>query len=278
MLQLIIRIHSDMPSTIHICLTENQHFVNADDDDHPICVFEKGDPNSSHCIVLLHGRTWSSLPVYDLALDSTSDQREKEKNLSTMDALAAQGLRVFAVDFRGFGGTERDSSQWLTPQRCVMDLHSVIGWLKLKRSIDCPAILGWSQGGLIALLYAQKYPKTISAAIFYASIYDPKHSYKQLPFLSKAKEPLMLTNNMESALEDFTLPGSISSEAAYAFGNSALLHNPTKVDWSNLHEFNDISPGLIYTPSLVIHGDIDPYLSKEAQLGLFSGTSHLFNE
>lgn len=250
-----------------------KHFVEAEDG-HPVCVFEKGDPTSANCIILLHGRTWSSLPVYDLTFESTREDGLKERvNLSTMDALAANGVRVFAVDFRGFGGTKRDSTQWLSPQRCVLDLKSVIGWLKETCNVECPAILGWSQGGLIALLYAQKFPETISAAVFYASIYDPKHIYQRLPFVSKSTGPLMKQNTLEAALEDFTLPGSISSEAAYAFGNSALLHNPVKVDWNNLHEFNEVSPAYIHTPSLVMHGDIDPYLVKEAQLGLFSGTA-----
>lgn len=60
---------------------------------------------------------------------------------------------------------------------------------------------------------------------------------------------------MEQAVEDFTLPGSISDEAAYAFGHSALHHNPVKVDWSDLHQFNELAPAKVTTAALVIHGN-----------------------
>ena len=78
---------------------------------------------------------------------------------------------------------------------------------------------------------------------------------------------------MEQAIEDFTLPGSISDESAFAFGNSALKHDPVKVDWTNLHEFNECNPARLTVHALVIHGDNDPYLVKDGQLGLFSGIS-----
>ena len=38
-----------------------KHFVDADDN-HQLCVFEKGDLLAEKSIILLHGRTWSSLP------------------------------------------------------------------------------------------------------------------------------------------------------------------------------------------------------------------------
>ena len=97
--------------------------------------------------------------------------------------------------------------------------------------------------------------------------------YQRPSFLSPLPKPLLRATTMEQAIEDFTLPGSISNDAAYAFGNSALRHDPLKVDWTNLHEFNECNPAKICVPSLVIHGDNDPYLVKDGQMGLFSGIS-----
>ena len=252
-----------------------KHYVSSEDDGHQICVFEKGETTSKYSIILLHGRTWSSLPVFDLIFDSTprSNRASEEINLSTMDMLVSNGVHVIAIDLRGFGGTSRDQSGWISPHRAVLDINSVVNWLGREKNISNPAILGWSQGGLIAQLYAQKYPDTISAIILYASIYDPKTIYQRNPLYGKAPTPLLKTNTMDQAIEDFTLPGSISDEAAYAFGESALTHNPVKVDWGNLHEFNEINPAKIVTPCLVVHGDNDPYLTKESQMYLFQAIS-----
>lgn len=164
--------------------------VASSDDSHSICVYEKGSASSRHAIILLHGRTWSSLPVFDLAFQSTAQSGEGEVNLSTMDMLASEDLRVFAIDFRGFGGTLRDSSGWLTPQRAVSDVRSVVDWLRDSLGVTRPGVLGWSQGGLVAQLYAQLHPASISSLVLYATIYDPSVIYPRLPFLSKSAVPL----------------------------------------------------------------------------------------
>ena len=63
---------------------------------------DKNNVDSSKQILLLHGRTWSSLPDFDL-------QVEGEK-LSVMDNLAELGFSVWALDARGYGETPRDKS------------------------------------------------------------------------------------------------------------------------------------------------------------------------
>lgn len=254
-----------------------KHFVPSDLDGHEICVFEKkleSRPEScpKNTIILLHGRTWSAIPVFNLIYEG-SDDKKKVHNLSTMDLLAKEGIDVYAVDFRGFGGTLRDSTGWLTPSKCVADLKSVVDWLKKEKNISAPTILGWSQGGLVAQLYAQKYPESISGVILYASIYDPKMIYPRQTFLSKLPEAPRRKTTVEQAIEDFTLPGSISDESAFEFAASALKSDPVKVDWTSLHEFNEAVPARITVPTLIIHGSDDPYLAKDSQNHLFSRIS-----
>jgi predicted alpha/beta hydrolase len=62
-----------------------------------------------------------------------------------MDLLAKKGIKVFAVDFRGFGSTKRDSSGWLSPNRAVQDLNCVINWLEKSLRGKHPTILGEHQ-------------------------------------------------------------------------------------------------------------------------------------
>ena len=52
-----------------------RHSVSADG--HPIAVWEKAAEGASQAILLVHGRTWSALPDFDLTVEG--------ENLSLMD-------------------------------------------------------------------------------------------------------------------------------------------------------------------------------------------------
>ena len=85
----------------------HQHTVMTDG--HPLTVWEKTPAQATAVILLLHGRTWSSVPDFDLQVPGES--------LSFMDGLNALGYAVYALDARGYGPTPRDSSGWLTPDQ-----------------------------------------------------------------------------------------------------------------------------------------------------------------
>lgn len=74
---------------------------------HPFAVYEKRAAQPANVIVLIHGRTISALPNFDLQVGS--------KNKSFMDSLVASGFNVYAINLRGFGNTPRDQSGWNTP-------------------------------------------------------------------------------------------------------------------------------------------------------------------
>ena len=89
------------------------HIVPSKGDKHPLTVYsykevseeststangENGCANKRRPILLLHGRTWSSVPVYHL------------ENRSIMKNFHECNLEPYAMDFRGFGGTPKDNS------------------------------------------------------------------------------------------------------------------------------------------------------------------------
>ena len=78
-------------------------------DGHPLTVWSKNAHAGEQAVLLVHGRTWSALPDFDL--------HSATENLSLMDGLAARGYAVYAVDLRGYGQTPRDVTKWLTPNR-----------------------------------------------------------------------------------------------------------------------------------------------------------------
>src|SRR5262249_26098853 len=83
-------------------------------DGHHFAVWEKRPAQPRAAILLLHGRTWSSLPNFDLQVPG--------ERRSFMDALADTGLDVYALDMRGYGATPRDATGWLSPARAVTDV------------------------------------------------------------------------------------------------------------------------------------------------------------
>ena len=78
-------------------------------DGHPMAVWARRPATPRAAILLVHGRTWSSRPDFDLQVPGMKR--------SVMADLAALGIAAYAVDLRGYGETPRDSTGWLTPRQ-----------------------------------------------------------------------------------------------------------------------------------------------------------------
>ena len=126
-------------------------------DGHGLAVWEKRPAQARGAILLIHGRTWSSLPNWDLQVPG--------EDRSVMDALVRAGYAAYALDQRGYGATPRDSTGWLTPDRAVDDAAAVLAWIRQREGGARPAILGYSLGASVALLTAQRHPDAVSAAV-----------------------------------------------------------------------------------------------------------------
>lgn len=263
--------------------------VPASGDNHPLAVYgiESEDPSKirtdSHDvrpILLLHGRTWSSVPVYHLLGGPTQRQNGKESR-SLMEALLANGLQPYAMDFRGFGGTPLDATRCVEPFRCVADVETVLKWIAQRHGMDgsskglvfdMPALLGWSQGALVAQMVAQKTHHLLSKLVLYGSLYDPLVRYVRDPLytMSPATNESPIINTADAAMEDFTIEGTITQETAVAFAEAALVSDPHKANWKHLYQFNTLDPARVHVPTLVVAGDQDPYAPLHVQADLFT--------
>jgi len=279
------------------------------DDGHPLSVYginSKDIVDSSDVIadtstskrrpiLLLHGRTWSAIPVYHL-LGGENGHADGQKSRSLMETMYSAGLQPYTMDFRGFGGTPMDGSESVIPFQCVKDVESVMDFITSRHGDSCaidddisssptnplPALFGWSQGALVAQLTAQKRPEIISKLVLYGSIYDPMMNYPRDPLYShnqvyarpdngdKIDAPKIIENTFNSAIEDFTVDGSIPPEPAILFAEAALLADPHKAEWKFLSQFNTLDPARVHIPTLVIAGDQDPYAPLRIQADLFT--------
>ncbi len=247
--------------------------VPSSDDKHPLSVYgiESSEPKETdNVLLMLHGRTWSSVPVYHL-LGGPKNEKMGLESHSLMEALLAKNIQVYAMDFRGFGGTPKDSTRGVEPNRCVEDVESVLTWLQERHGPKAGlSLLGWSQGALVAQLAAQRRKPLFSKLILYGSIYDPMVRYPREPlYVTNKDPPADLENSYDAAVEDFTIEGTIPPEPAKEFAKAALLSDPIKAKWKQLHQFNNLDPGRVHVPTLVVAGDQDPYCPLHVQQELF---------
>lgn len=234
-------------------------------DGHPITVWAKVPPSPSGVLVLVHGRTWSARPDFDLQVPGESR--------STMDALVAEGIASYAIDQRGYGATPRDDTGFLTPDRAAADLAGVLAWVHGRHpSLPRPVVLGWSFGSLTSHLVAQRHPELLSALVLYG--YPRRPGYEHPPDVDPLAAPARLPTTPEGAAEDFITPGSISTAAVDAFVRAALAADPVKVDWRAIDQWNVLDPTAVRTPTLLVHGEHDPYTPVPVQAELFTLLGH----
>ena len=236
-------------------------------DGHHLAVWEKKPAQPRAVIVLLHGRTWSSLPNFDLQV-----QGERR---SFMDALADAGLDVLAVDLRGYGSTPRDASGWLTPDRAIADVHAVVAWIHRRAPAQArlPVYLfGLSRGAMVAAMVAQQRPETLAGVVLLGFGFDPD---AQIPASDPPGRPPRSRNAADAAASDFITRDAYTASTVTAFVREALRADPIYVDWRDEHQFNAFRPAQVQAPVLLVHGDRDPQAPLAIETKLFTrfGTS-----
>jgi pimeloyl-ACP methyl ester carboxylesterase len=224
-----------------------------------MAVWEKSPPSPRGTIVLLHGRTWSSLPDFDLQVSG--------EDLSILDGLVAEGFATYAVDLRGYGGTPRDETGWLTPDRAARDVIEILRWV-VQRTDDLPALFGWSYGSMVAQLVAQRNADLISALVLFGYPTGPDADYSRGG--TDPDAPLRTPTTAEAAASDFITPGTISQRAIDEYVRRCLEADPIRVDWRDLVEWSELDPSKVFVPTLLIQGEKDPYAPTDRQAAFFS--------
>jgi pimeloyl-ACP methyl ester carboxylesterase len=235
-------------------------------DGHPIAVWEKRAAGAEHAILLVHGRTWSALPDFDLQVEGEA--------LSLMDGLVDAGYAVYALDLRGYGETPRDGAGWLTPSRAAEDVAAVLGWIDDRENGSSPPhLFGWSMGSTISQLAAQRYPARLLSLTLFGYWLDPDERF---PADEPGIRPARLANTAEAAASDFITPGSISARAVDAYVAAALAADPVRTDIRSLDDYNALDPAQVRVPTLVIAGEFDPLAPEDRLSKLFTrlGTGH----
>jgi len=229
------------------------------DDGHKLTLYSRSAENPTAAILLIHGRTWSALPDFDLVT--------AQEDLSMMNALVKEGMAVYAIDLRGYGKTPRDKSGWNTPERAVKDTSMVLDYIDSRhKTLKGTTVFGWSNGSLVGMLTAQKYPDKVKNLVLYGFPIDTQMTFKdrltgQIPH----KKP----TTAKAAAEDFIIPGTISKEAIDAYVKAALAADPVRADWNKLSQWNQLDAANILVPTLLLQAEHDPLANLDADALFF---------
>lgn len=239
-------------------------------DGHPLTVWSKRPPTPARgSILLLHGRTWSARPNFDLQLPGG------RTNSSLMDALVARGYAVYALDQRGYGGTPRDATGWLTPDRAERDVSTVLSWIIERESagsrprrpaVAHPVLLGYSRGAQVAMLVAQRHPEQLSGLVLYG--YPAPTPDSALP--PDRSAPPRAHTTAAAAGEDFISPAVTPTGVKEAYVRAATTTDSNRVDWRLESQFSTLDPARVRVPTLLLDGERDPYANASNHPAVFA--------
>jgi len=227
------------------------------DDGFQLTMWRKAPAQPRRTVLLVHGRTWSGRPDFDLQVPGESR--------SFMDALVALGYATYAIDLRGYGATPRDATGFITPDRAAADVATA-----LRAIGGRPVVFGWSRGSMVAQLASQRTPELMSAVILFGYPGDPDRKVPEQTGQAEPETPARAPTTAEAAAEDFIAPGVITRRAIDAYVKAALAADPVRVDWRRDVEWNALAPDAVHIPVLLLQAELDPLAKTDAQARLFS--------
>lgn len=127
-------------------------------------------PARGRPVLLLHGARVPGVASFDLPVAGGSLAAD----------LARRGHRVFIVDARGYGGSDRPAAldapasanpPAVTGEQVVADLASVVDWLRSTTRHHRVDLVGWATGGHWAAWYASEHPRRVANLVVLNSLY-----------------------------------------------------------------------------------------------------------
>jgi alpha-beta hydrolase superfamily lysophospholipase len=221
-----------------------------------LALWEKPAKKPRGVILLVHGRTWSSLPNFDLTVAG--------EDRSVMNAFVRAGFTAFALDLRGYGQSPRDASGWITPTHAVEDVQAALDWIAAHHGGQRPALLGYSRGSQVAVLLAEHNPAAMSALVLFGF---PPSTHATSP--TDVSEPPRKPTTKTAAAEDFITPGAQPQAVVDAYVAQATAADPVRTDWREEDQFV-FDATRVTVPTLLLYGVNDP-LRNSASLEFFGG-------
>lgn len=184
-----------------------------------------------------------------------------------VDAFAAKGYRVLALDMIGYGKSVKPASFPYTME----SMAEVVRAFVKAKGLDRPVLAGHSMGGHTSLVYAINYPDELSALVLTAPAGFEKFSAKEREWFRSVVTVGLIKSAPESALwgsirrnnfwrwsddylwliEERARVRSSDEFDQYAYANVKSIQGLTYT------EFTRQSLGAVRVPTMIIFGDKD---------------------
>lgn len=236
-------------------------------------------------ILFIHGASFPSQLAFGYRMN----------NYSWMDNLAENGFDVYALDFLGYGNSDRypemlASSSEGKPQGRAMEIYKDID-LAVNHILEQTGktkvnLIAHSWGGSVGALYATKYPEKVAKLVLFAAITErqdstgyttPTSIFEVMTPEQRVKDMRLLTpKGKECRLEPevFNEWGDmwLGSDPLAKKLNAGSVRFPAGFDpdvEDMLHGKSYYDPAAIKAPTLIIRGEWDTYPDNTDADGLF---------
>ena len=214
--------------------------------------FDKTFKQSRKIVLLVHGKTWSGRPDFDLQI----------RDYSVMDFLARNGYDVWSIDIHGYGKSEKTDKDWSDTESASNDIGAAVDYILGQKGVDKISILGWSWGTQTTGHYTMNHPEKVNKLILYAMGWKGRPSSRSAPM---PKEQYRV-NDETAARSDF-IAGQYEPDVVEKYVKEALAadtKSPNGVIVDQISKFPILKPELIKVPTLIIHPEKD-FLATEAE-------------
>lgn len=144
-------------------------------------------------IVFMHGAGSGSSAIWDLRF----------RDYSVMRAFACAGFDTYALDVRGFGGSDMPkamleeagkSGPTVRAHEVQADLLTAIRFAKKTSSVSKVDLVAWSWGCVVSGMFTTAHPDLIRRLVLFAPVYDrknPKRHKTKKAWRTVKREPLL---------------------------------------------------------------------------------------
>ena len=235
--------------------------------------------SNDYAVLFLHGATFPSALSFGFKMNGSS----------WMNFMVEQGFEVFALDFLGYGNSDRypemenDSGKGAPVGRAesvCQDVEKAVNFIVEETGKSKVYLVGHSWGGTVAALYTEKFPEKVANLILFAPLMPraeetateeikgavekmtPKKRIKAMKSLTPKGKPEPLTPEvMETWGKKWLESDPVARE-----NGSRYVHFPSgpSQDIEDLkHGRTYYHPELIRVPTLIISGEWDQYPNNE---------------
>jgi pimeloyl-ACP methyl ester carboxylesterase/heme-degrading monooxygenase HmoA len=243
-------------------------------------------PSNDYAVLFLHGASFPAALAFGFPMN----------NYSWIDNLVENGYDVYALDFLGYGHSDRYREMEANGSTGKPVGNALAVYKDVDKAIDLIIqrtgktkvyVIGHSWGGSVAALYAEKFPNKVARLVLFAAITQRKdssvienieHSYEIMTPDHRIKAMKDLTPTEKACQlepEIFTTWGAVWLQsdmlaAKFPSGGIRFPSGPLQDVEDMLHNNTYYHPASIKVPVLVIRGEWDSYPNNADAEELFT--------